>query len=372
MLPCTPRSLKVIVTTNVFGDSKSRSASKTFPSWWLGNFKDGTTKNAGKKSYIGDFKHSMLSMWWFWHVLATSPFFAGKSTQYWFILLANASEICYKRVINSYLSKHHVTSVPWHSCISPPWRAAGIKALSLRRGHGRTFAKSLAHGMAGGAAGVPAAGCAEAAGTWHQWEGKAWALRKTCRNYWSPSWNIHSSTVYVFILIYIYIIYICVCAILYRIICVCMCVCAGLFYIVWLGLCNSWWRKASRQSWWAAFDRVTFPSTPLPPRFSSPKAPMKRAEWGLEGLVLLSVERFSWTCGNVVTPCNFSHYWGYISVDVQISKLMLDKIPPKPNWQRSQSWRSNQIQATIGHIHTTMNAQKRREIQVKSVRMFSL
>ena len=62
MLPCTPRSLKVIVTTNVFGDSKSRSASKTFPSWWLGNFKDGTTKNAGKKSYIGDFKHSMLSM----------------------------------------------------------------------------------------------------------------------------------------------------------------------------------------------------------------------------------------------------------------------------------------------------------------------
>lgn len=118
MLPCTPRSLKVIVTTNVLGDSKSRSASNTFPSWWLGNFKDGKTKNAGNKSYIGDFKHSMLSMWWFWHVSATSPFFAGKSTQYWFILLANASEICYKRGINSYLSKHHVTSVPWHSSIS--------------------------------------------------------------------------------------------------------------------------------------------------------------------------------------------------------------------------------------------------------------
>ena len=230
MLPCTPRSLKVIVTTNVFGDSKSRSASKTFPSWWFGNFKDGTTKNAGKKSYIGDFKHSMLSMWWFWHVLATSPFFAGKSTQYWFMLLANASEICYKRVINTYLSKHHVTSVPWHSCISPPWRAAGIKALSLRRGHGRTFAKSLAHGMAGGAAGVPAAGCAEAAGTWHQWEGKAWALRKTCRNYWSPSWNIHSSTVYVFILIYIY--YMCVCNIVQNYMCVYVCVCGPILYCV--------------------------------------------------------------------------------------------------------------------------------------------
>ena len=107
---------------------------------------------------------------------------------------------------NSYLSKHHVTSPLAQLCfliISPPWRAAGIKALSLRRGHGRTFAKSLAHGMAGGAAGVSAAGCAEAAGTWHQWEGKAWALRKTCRNYWSPSWNIRSS-ICIYIRIYIY------------------------------------------------------------------------------------------------------------------------------------------------------------------------
>mmetsp|Transcript_32360 Transcript_32360/g.52143 ORF Transcript_32360/g.52143 Transcript_32360/m.52143 type:complete len:88 (+) Transcript_32360:157-420(+) len=37
-------------------------------------------------------------------------------------------------------------------------QAADIKALGLYRGHGRTFAKSLARGMARGAAGVPATG----------------------------------------------------------------------------------------------------------------------------------------------------------------------------------------------------------------------
>ena len=275
-----------------------------------------------------------------WHVLATSPFLQAS--------LTNIDPFCWQ-VLVKYGTNTKLTNICWQTSTSVPWRcissrrAADIKALGLYRGHGRTFAKSLARGMARGAAGVPATGWAEAAGTW-RW-GKAGALPKGCRNYWNPS--LHSSRTsyhaYNYTHTVTYNIYICNIQQNY----VCVCVRVGTYFCDWdcASLDISRWRKPS------------VPSTL--PRFSIPKAPMKRAEWGLErleGLVLLSVERFSWTCDSVCV-CDAD----YISVDVQIPKSSAGQDSLNPNWQCSQSWRSNQIQAfssnnwTHPHHHERTN-----------------